>query len=102
MNDEASSAAAASSSRVAFDIAPDSTLRDEAPTAAQIEERRRNNRDMFNKKRVQLLDDLIYNLDLLVYAQLSAIYYMESVLDDILRRHGTLLTIREAVHSSDS
>jgi hypothetical protein len=53
---------------------------------------------MFNKKRVHLLDDLIYNLDLLVYAQLSAIYYMESVLGETLRQQGMLLTIFEAVH----
>jgi hypothetical protein len=99
MNDEGPSAAAASSSRVAFDVAPDSTLRDEAPTAVQIEERRKNNRDMFNKKRVHLLDDLIYNLDLLVYAQLSAIYYMESVLEDPSRNHDTLLTMYQAVRS---
>lgn len=99
MNDEGPSAAAASSSRVAFNVAADSTLRNEAPTAAQVEERRKYNRDMFNKKRVHLLDDLIYNLDLLVYAQLSAIYYMESVQEDVLRNHGTLLTIHEAVHS---
>ena len=97
MNDEGSSAAAASSSRVAFDVAADSMLRDEAPTAAQVEERRNNNRDMFNKKRVHLLDDIIYNLDLLVYAQLSATYYMESVLEDILRHQDTLLTVIEAV-----
>jgi hypothetical protein len=97
MNDEGSSAAAASSSRVAFDVTPDSTLRDEAPTAAQVEERRKNNRDMFNKKRVHLLDDLIYNLDLLVYAQLSAIYYMESVLKEILHTQDTLLTVLVAV-----
>jgi hypothetical protein len=97
MNDEGSSAAAASSSRVAFDVTPDSALRDEAPTAAQVEERRKNNRDMFNKKRVHLLDDLIYNLDLLVYAQLSAIYYMESVLKEILHHQDTLLTVIEAV-----
>jgi hypothetical protein len=97
MNDEGSSAAAASSSRVAFDVTSDSTLRDEAPTAAQVEERRKNNRDMFNKKRVHLLDDLIYNLDLLVYAQLSAIYYMESVLKEILQNQDTLLTVLVAV-----
>lgn len=99
MNDEGPSAAAASSSRVAFDVAADSTPRDEAPTAAQVEERRKNNRDMFNKKRVHLLDDLIYNMDLLVYAQLSAIYYMESVLEDTLRNQDALLTLHKAVHS---
>jgi hypothetical protein len=67
--------AAASSSR-AFTPATNDT-QDGAPTAAQLEKRRKENRDMFNKKRGQLLDDLIYNLDILVYAQLSAIYYME-------------------------
>lgn len=50
---------------------------DGAPTAAQVAKRRKENREMFNKKRGQLLDDLIYNLDILVYAELSAIYYME-------------------------
>jgi len=102
MNDDGPSAAAASSSRVAFDVTVDGTLRDEAPTAAQMEERRKNNRDMFNKKRVQLLDDLIYNLDLLVYSQLSAIYYMESVLMEISRSCDILLTLGEAVRFSDS
>lgn len=81
MNDEPASSAAASSSRVADQLPTDDTLpqgqQDGTPTVAQIEERRKKNREMFNKKRGQLLDDLLYNLDLLVYAQLSAIYYME-------------------------
>lgn len=79
MNDEpaSSAAAAASSSRIAFDAPTDSAQQDGAPTASQIQERRKKNREMFNKKRGQLLDDLIYNVDMLVYAQLSAIYYME-------------------------
>jgi hypothetical protein len=67
--------AAASSSR-AFNSSNHNT-QDGAPTAAQIEKRRKENRDTFNRKRGQLLDDLIYNMDVLVYAQLSAIYYME-------------------------
>lgn len=67
--------AAASSSR-AFNPSTHNT-QDGAPTAAQIEKRRKENRDTFNRKRGQLLDDLIYNMDVLVYAQLSAIYYME-------------------------
>ena len=62
-----------------------------------MEERRKSNREMFNKKRVQLLDDLIYNLDLLVYAQLSAIYYMESVLKKTLQDYNTPLTVCKAV-----
>lgn len=81
MNDEpASSAAAASSSRVANDLPTGEALsdnNDEVPSAAKIAERRKKNREMFNRKRGQLLDDLLYNLDILVYAQLSAIYYME-------------------------
>lgn len=67
--------AIASSSRAVNSSLHDA--QDGAPTAAQIEKRRKENREMFNKKRGQLLDDLIYNLDILVYAQLSAIYYME-------------------------
>lgn len=67
--------AAASSSR-AFNPSTQNT-QDGAPTPAQIEKRRKENRDTFNRKRGQLLDDLIYNMDVLVYAQLSAIYYME-------------------------
>lgn len=40
-------------------------------------ELRKKLRSMFSRKRVVLLDDLIRNLDVLVYAQLSMIYYME-------------------------
>lgn len=47
------------------------------PTAAELSERRKKNRQMFNKKRGELLDDLLRSLDILVYAELSAIYYME-------------------------
>lgn len=80
MNDEpASSAAAASSSRVANELPTDDARQDGEPTPAQVDAQRKKNREMFNKKRVFLLDDLLYNLDVLVYAQLSAIYYMEWV-----------------------
>ena len=43
---------------------------------AQVEQRRKN-RELFNKKRGELLDDLIRCLDFLVYAQLSTIYHLE-------------------------
>jgi hypothetical protein len=66
---------AASSSRATNPAIHDA--QDGAPTVAHIEKRKRETREMFNRKRGQLLDDLIYNLDVLVYAQLSAIYYME-------------------------
>ncbi|KAM0712442.1 hypothetical protein Q7P37_011538 [Cladosporium fusiforme] len=96
MNDEPAS----SSSRVANELPPDNALQhDEAPTAAQIKERRKKNREMFNKKRGQLLDDLLYNLDVLVYAQLSAIYYMDcSFLRFLIRAlvHFVLLTPKPA------
>lgn len=48
-----------------------------AASAARPSERRKQMRDGFNRVRVLLLDDLIRNLDILVYAQLSALYYLE-------------------------
>lgn len=45
--------------------------------AAHLTDHRKRLRDLFNRKRVDLLDDLIRNLDILVYAELSIIYYME-------------------------
>ena len=35
------------------------------------------NRKLFNKKREAFLTDLLRNMDILTYAELSAIYYME-------------------------
>ncbi|KAF2164379.1 hypothetical protein M409DRAFT_25257 [Zasmidium cellare ATCC 36951] len=56
------------------------------PSAKQIEERRKKNRENFNKRRGELLDDLIKSVDLLVYAELSTIYYMDcSFLTFLLR-----------------
>ena len=46
-------------------------------TAKEIAERRKKNRDNFNRKRSILLEDLLRQLDILVFAELSAIYYME-------------------------
>ena len=75
MNDEASSSAVRASS-----YNEDGRLQSEAaPTAAELAERRKKNRQMFNRKRLDLLDDLLRNLDILVYAELSTIYYMEYV-----------------------
>jgi len=42
-------------------------------------ERRQRNRRLFNKKREAFLGDLMRNVDILVYAELSAVYYMEYV-----------------------
>jgi len=47
------------------------------PMAAQMAERRKKDRQLFNKKRGELLDGLQRELDIYVYAQLSIIYYME-------------------------
>lgn len=68
-----SSAAAADPSNDGHDGRP----QDAPPTAADQAQKRRKNREMFNKKRGELLDDLLRKLDILVYAELSAIYYME-------------------------
>ena len=50
---------------------------DAASTEAELAERRKKNRQLFNRKRLELLDDLLRTLDILVYAELSVIYYME-------------------------
>lgn len=49
------------------------------PVASAIRERRHRNRLLFNKKRHVFLKDYLRNLDLLIYAELAAVYYMESV-----------------------
>lgn len=72
MNDEPSPSA--SSSR----LAPSHNEQNVTPTAAQLAERRKHNRAQFNRKRGQLLDDLLHNLDILIYAELSAIYYLDN------------------------
>ena len=72
---ESSSAAATITSRP-DDDPKDSGLNHGAmpPSAA---EKRKKNRQMFNRKRGELLDVELTNLDILVYAELSVIYYME-------------------------
>lgn len=57
----------------------DVDIQDVLYSAARVAARRKKNREMFNRKRVELLDDLILNLDMLIYAELSTIYYMELV-----------------------
>ncbi|KAK4499619.1 hypothetical protein PRZ48_010137 [Zasmidium cellare] len=71
MNDEPSSSAQPAAQPQ--DDAPPDAL----PTAKQLQERRKKNRENFNKRRGELLDDLIKSVDLLVYAELSTIYYMD-------------------------
>lgn len=48
-----------------------------APTATELAQRKKQNRQMFNRKRGELLDNLLRDVDMLIYAELSAIYYME-------------------------
>lgn len=43
----------------------------------QLAARRKKNRQLFNRKRGELLDDLLRNFDTLIYAELSTIYYMD-------------------------
>ena len=75
MSDEPSSSAAAASNGIgASNHAPE---QDVPLEAAQLAEKRKKNRQLFNRKRGELLDDLTQNLDILVYAELSAVYYME-------------------------
>ncbi|KAK0260023.1 hypothetical protein B0A54_09507 [Friedmanniomyces endolithicus] len=74
MSDEASSSAAAVDS---LDDIQDGRPHDALPTAADLARKRRKNRQLFNKKRGELLDDLLRSVDILVYAELSTIYYMD-------------------------
>lgn len=76
MSDEASSSAAA---YPPTDDATHDRHQHAPPTAIRLAERRKKNRQLFNRKRSELLDVEIRNWDILVYAELSAIYYMEYV-----------------------
>ncbi|KAI6836282.1 hypothetical protein KC340_g4750 [Hortaea werneckii] len=71
MNDEASSSVGATHHHHA---SPDEAR---PLTAAELAERRKKNRQTFNRKRGDLLEDLLRSVDILVYAQLSAIYYLD-------------------------
>ncbi|KAF2217421.1 hypothetical protein CERZMDRAFT_92072 [Cercospora zeae-maydis SCOH1-5] len=46
-------------------------------TAKELAKRRRKDRENFQRKRAEMLDDLLRNLDILIYAELSTIYYMD-------------------------
>ncbi|EMC95159.1 hypothetical protein BAUCODRAFT_149180 [Baudoinia panamericana UAMH 10762] len=72
MSDDTSSSAATSS-----DHAGENGRHNAVPTAQEIAKRRKKNREMFNKKRGELLDDLLKSLDILAYAELSIIYYKD-------------------------
>ena len=72
---ESSSAAAATTSRPDDDPANSEPNYGAPPLSAA--EKRKKNRRIFNWKRGELLDVELTNLDILVYAELSVIYYME-------------------------
>lgn len=77
MNDEPSSSASAAA-YPSDDTEQDGlALPGKAPTPAEMAQRRKKNRENFNRRRVELLDDLLRSIDILVYAELSAVYYME-------------------------
>jgi len=69
---------ASSSSAVPHYDTTDNVAHTPSPsTAAEIAERRKKDRELFNRKRGDLLEDLLRNIDLLVYAELMVGYYME-------------------------
>lgn len=76
MNDEPSSSSSRAHDTNLHNVDLDSA-QEAPPTAAQLAGRRKKNRQMFNRKRGELLDDLLRNLDILVYAELSTIYYLD-------------------------
>ena len=72
---ESSSAAATTTSRADDD--PTDREPSHGATSPSAAQKRKRNRQMFNRKRGELLDVELTNLDVLIYAELSAIYYME-------------------------
>ena len=92
-------AAASSSARYIRSEPPDNAAPQQA-AQQEGERRRKQNRQMFNKKRGELLDDFLRNLDILVYAELSAIYYMDCSFLRLLLRggiHFLLLTPKPSI-----
>jgi hypothetical protein len=99
MNHEGEASSSAAGAHYSHDGRQDKP--EAAPTAAELAERRKKNRQMFNRKRGDLLDNVLRDLDMLVYAELGVIYYMEY--------DNTLITLRtcannipSAAHSYDS
>lgn len=78
MNDAPSSSAAPPATDA--DLEQDGLDDDTRPLAAkELAKKRRKDRENFQRRRADLLDDLLRNLDILIYAELSTIYYMEYV-----------------------
>ncbi|OQN97796.1 hypothetical protein B0A48_16117 [Cryoendolithus antarcticus] len=98
MNDEAAPEASSSRLHAGSDGA---TPEANTLTPTQLKERQKANRQTFNRKRGSLLEDLINQLDILVYAELSCIYYMDcSFLRFIFRAmvHFTLLSPKPSAY----
>ena len=79
MNDEPSSSASTAARPEDEPQQNAASRTDRSLKSAEEAAIRKRNRENFNKRRVELLNDLLRNLDLLVYAELSVVYYMESV-----------------------
>ena len=98
MNDEASSSAA----RQYGGHREEEDEAEPIPTAAELVERRKKSRQLFNRKRSERLDLLLADFDMLVYAELSIIYYMEYVLTEHNVADLIALITRAAAHSCAS
>jgi hypothetical protein len=77
MNDEPASDTSAGPASVRHPEFHHDEATERRRVAAELEKRRKTNRENFNRKRGEFLDDLLRSLDVLVYAELSTIYYME-------------------------
>ncbi|KAI9687219.1 MAG: hypothetical protein M1822_002262 [Bathelium mastoideum] len=86
MNDEPSSSPAANQSANDNAQATGSSERHVDNSATQVRKHRERNKRMFNRKRAEFLEDILRAFDLIIYAELSAVYYMDcSFLRMILR-----------------
>ena len=77
MNDEPASAANQSANDRTH--ATPRGERDVDLPASRVRKHRERNKRMFNRKRAEFLDDILRGFDLMIYAELSTVYYMESV-----------------------
>jgi hypothetical protein len=78
MNHEGEASSSATGAHNAHNDHGERSHPSEAPqTASQIAERKKKNRELFNRKRQGLLKVLSTDLDTIIYAELGAVYYME-------------------------
>ncbi|KAI9879685.1 MAG: hypothetical protein M1830_007631 [Pleopsidium flavum] len=90
MNDDPSASTTADQPQLqdAYPIADADILQweDSGPTSADSRERQRIRRRLQKKRKVEMLEDIIRNLDIMIFCELSILYYMDCSLFRFLIR----------------